>query len=208
MENIILVGFGGHAKSVADCIEREKRFRIIGFTDVKKQESYRDYPYLGDDDQLEGLYKNGVRNAFVSLGYMGNGNVRSKIYERLKKIGFVLPSVVDPSAIVSVDVQVGEGVLIGKRAIVNPGSIIRKMCIINTGALVEHESYIDDFSHIAVNATLCGGVTIGSHSFIGANATIIQSISVGSNCIIGAGSVVLRNVENTEKVYGIVKKHP
>ena len=28
MEDIILVGYGGHAKSVADCIERKKEYRI------------------------------------------------------------------------------------------------------------------------------------------------------------------------------------
>lgn len=33
MEDIILVGYGGHAKSVADCIERKNEYRIIGYTE-------------------------------------------------------------------------------------------------------------------------------------------------------------------------------
>ncbi|WP_156032724.1 hypothetical protein [Selenomonas sp. FC4001] len=37
MEDIVLVGFGGHAKSVADCIEREGKYHIAGYTDVKLQ---------------------------------------------------------------------------------------------------------------------------------------------------------------------------
>jgi len=38
MENIILAGYGGHARSVADCIERQGKFNIIGYTDLNKYE--------------------------------------------------------------------------------------------------------------------------------------------------------------------------
>ena len=34
MEDIIIVGYGGHAKSVADVIERQKQYKIAGYTDV------------------------------------------------------------------------------------------------------------------------------------------------------------------------------
>ena len=33
MEDIVIVGFGGHAKSIADCIERMGKYRIVGYTD-------------------------------------------------------------------------------------------------------------------------------------------------------------------------------
>ena len=39
MDDIILVGYGGHGKSVADCIERTKKYRIVGYTDLEQQES-------------------------------------------------------------------------------------------------------------------------------------------------------------------------
>lgn len=34
MENILLVGYGGHAKSIADCIERQGIYKIAGYTDI------------------------------------------------------------------------------------------------------------------------------------------------------------------------------
>ena len=51
MEDIVLIGFGGHGKSVADAIEAGKLYRIYGYTDL--QDNNSDYTYLGNDDVLE-----------------------------------------------------------------------------------------------------------------------------------------------------------
>lgn len=47
MEDIVLVGFGGHAKSMDDCIERDGKFHIIGYTDIEEYVSR--YNYFGTD---------------------------------------------------------------------------------------------------------------------------------------------------------------
>lgn len=185
MEDIILIGYGGHAKSVADCIERQNRYRIIGYTDLEKRKSK--YKYLGTDDVLKDFFNRGIQNVVICQGYLGKGNVREALYDNVKKIGFNLPVISDPSSIISDTAIIGEGTFIGKRAIVNAEAIIGKMCIINTNALIEHECIIHDFSHIAVSATLCGQVEIGRRGFIGANATVIQCRKIEDNTIIPAG---------------------
>lgn len=187
MQDIILVGYGGHAKSIADCIERKNEYRIIGYTDLKENESK--YPYLGDDTVLKKYYKKGVKNAFVGIGYLGKEDLRERIYKNIKEIGFDLPSIIDPSAIVSESAVIGEGVFVGKKAVVNADALIGKMAIINTGAIVEHECMIGDFAHVAVGAVLCGQVTVGRASLIGANATILQCREIDDSSIIPAGSV-------------------
>ena len=52
MKEIVLVGFGGHGKSVADTIERTGQFHIVGYTDIKSDESCERYSYLGPDTLL------------------------------------------------------------------------------------------------------------------------------------------------------------
>lgn len=188
MEAIILVGYGGHAKSVADSIEREGKYRIVGYTDYTEHISR--YTYLGKDDILPVLFSKGIRNAFVCVGYLGKGNTREKLYNFLLTIGFNIPSVIDPSAIVSDCAKIGEGTFVGKGAIINAEAEIGKMCIINSKALVEHECYVGDFSHISVGAVLCGQVTVEKASFIGANATVIQQRVIKENGIVPAGATV------------------
>jgi len=204
MENIVLVGFGGHARSVADCIERSGQYRIIGYTDIEEASTNNGYTYLGTDDILEKIFSNGTRKAVVTVGQIGQDNVRQNIYKKLKDIGFELPIIADPSAIISQNCVIGEGTFVGKAAVINSNTTIGKMCIINSGVLCEHDNTIGDFCHIAVRAVCCGGVTVGTNSFIGANATIIQGISIGNGVTIGAGSLVRHNVDNDGMRYGLV----
>lgn len=188
MEDIVLVGFGGHAKSVADCIEREGKYHIVGYTDFQETDSK--YIYLGTDDKLQTIFDSGVRNAAVVIGYMGKGSLRQRLYSNLKTIGFNLPIIIDPSAVVSNSVVIGEDTFVGKGAVINVEAKIGKMVIINTDSLVEHECVVGNFSHVAVGAVLCGQVNVGEAAFIGANATVIQCREVKSNTIIPAGATI------------------
>ena len=190
MEDIILVGYGGHAKSVADSIEQAGKYRIIGYTDMECHESR--YEYLGPDDVLKKYYDEGCKNAFVCVGYLGKGHLRDKLYELLKDIGYELPIIIDSSSIVADDVTIGEGTFVGKRAVINANSNIGKMCIINTAAVIEHDNTIGDFAHISVGTVLCGQVVVDDFAFVGANATVIQGRHIGEGQIIPAGAVIRR----------------
>lgn len=206
IENILLVGFGGHARSVADCIEQTGKYQIIGYTDEKKANPDNGYAYLGSDDELAHIFESGTHLAAVTVGQLGPDRTRHKLYERLKQIGFELPVIIDPSAMVADHVVVEEGTFVGKGAIINSNSHIGKMCIINTGALCEHDNHIGDFCHIAVKAVCCGMVTIGDNSFVGANATVIQEKMLGEEVVVGAGAIVLSDMKDGETRYGIVAR--
>lgn len=188
MEDIILIGYGGHAKSVADCIERQKKFHIIGYTEPKEIVSR--YPYLGTDDVLQEYFDKGIHNVVICQGYLGKGDIRERMYELVKKIGFNLPVIIDPSSIISETAVIDEGTFIGKNAIVNAEARIGKMCIINTKALIEHECKIGNFVHVAVGAIICGQVEIENRAFIGANATVIQCRKIAHDRMVPAGETV------------------
>lgn len=190
MDNIILLGYGGHAKSVADCIERQGKYKIVGYTDTKPSQSR--YSYLGTDEVLADYRTKGIRYAFVGIGYMGKGDLRQRIYKKLKDLGYELPIIIDPSAIVSSSAKIGEGTFIGKAAVVNAEAKVGNMCIVNTKSLIEHECILADFCHVSVGAVLCGQVELGKSSFIGANSTIIQGIKVPEKSFVPAGEVVKR----------------
>lgn len=204
MKDIILIGFGGHAKSVIDTIEMSSEFNIIGYTDVENRGLYHGYAWLGNDEVLNDYFEKGIKHCFICMGYMGKGRVIDSLYKKVKDIGYNLPVIIDKSSVISKDVQIGEGTYIGKLSVVNADSRIGKMCIINTGVIVEHENLINDFTHVAVGATLCGRVTIGTHCLVGANSTVIQNVSIENEVIIGSGSVVLHDVLKSGTFYGVI----
>lgn len=205
MKRILLIGNGGHAKSVVDAIERVGEYEIVGFIAEKNdiEFEYRGYRIVGTDAELETFYRQGILHACICIGYLGKGRNRDNLYYKLKEIGYKLPIIIDPSAVVACDVKLGEGSFVGKNVVINAGTVIGRMTIINTAAIVEHDCIIGDFTHIAVNATLCGSVSIGCHCLIGAGATIIQELEIEENVVIGANSTVLANVKGNKTVYNI-----
>ena len=197
MEKIVILGMGGHARSLADVLERQQAYEIAGYVvnDASSVNEGCPYPILGNDSDLERIYQSGITNAAVGVGYLGKSDVRERLWAVLERIGFRLPVVCDPSAIVSDSAQVGEGSFIGKGAIVNANASVGKMCIVNTGAILEHDCQVGDFSHISVGTVLCGEVTIGKSVFVGANATVVQCLSIGDGSVVGAGTTIRKNVK-------------
>ncbi len=203
MEKILIIGSGGHARSLLDIIKRENIYQISGLVvkEASEKNDIGDYPILGTDSDLDKLFKSGIKNAAIGIGYLGKSNLREELWNKLKNIGYLIPVICDSSAILAENVQLGEGTMVGKGAIINANVTIGKMCIINTGAIIEHDCKVEEFSHISVGSVLCGEVQVGKSSFVGANATVIQRKRIGSQCIIGAGIVLRKNLEDNSIVW-------
>jgi sugar O-acyltransferase (sialic acid O-acetyltransferase NeuD family) len=196
VEKIIILGNSGHARSLTDAIERQGKYKIAGYVVNDETETKLNYPIIGKDCDLQGIFNSGINKAAMGIGYLGKSDIRERLYIQLKNIGFKLPVICDPSAIISENTVIGEGAFIGKGAIVNANARIGNMCIINTGAIVEHDCVVDDFSHIAVGTVLCGGVKVGKSTLIGANSTVIQEINIPDKSIIGAGMTIRKKFNN------------
>jgi sugar O-acyltransferase (sialic acid O-acetyltransferase NeuD family) len=203
-KKILLIGGGGHCKSVLDSLLELNEYAEIGIVDKKENlgKSVMGVPVVGCDDDLSDLFRDGYGYAFVTLGSIGNPTLRIKLFNLLSEIGYEIPVIIDDSAKVSKHAKIEQGVFIGKQSIVNAGALILKGSIINSGSIVEHDCQIGAFSHIAPGAVLGGEVVVGEHSHVGSNATVKQQIHIGSNSIIGMGSVVLQNIDSDTMAYG------
>ena len=191
MNKIILIGGGGHCKSVIDVIEQEARFEIAGIIDKPELLGSKilGYPVIGNDFDLESLAKK-YQNALITVGQIKSALARIKLYDLAIKAGFALPSIVSPNAYISKHSKIGNGTVIMGNVMVNANVSIGDNCIINSKALIEHDCLISSHCHISTNAIINGGVTIGSKSFIGSNVTTKNNITIKENSFIKAGSLV------------------
>lgn len=206
MEKIVVIGKGGHACSLVDILEREKKYEIAGYVvNDGKENAEEAYPVIGNDENLEQIFQSGIKNAAIGIGYLGKSDLRERLYRKLKQIGFAFPVICDPSAVVSQNACIGEGSFIGKGAIINVNVSIGRMGIINSGAIVEHDCTVGDFSHVSVGSVLCGDVHVGRSSFIGANATVIQGKMIGNNCIVGAGTTIRKPLKDNQVAWSSEK---
>ena len=122
------------------------------------------------DRDLQDLRKSGVELALVAVGCTSSTPDRARIFNRVIELGYSLPRVVDPDALLMNDVIVGSGTVIMPNATVGVRSRIGSNCIINTGAIVDHDCTLLDNVHIAPGAALSGSVKVGVNSFIGVGA--------------------------------------
>ncbi|WHE06691.1 acetyltransferase [Thermoanaerobacterium thermosaccharolyticum] len=202
-KKLLLLGGGGHCKSVLDSLNFSK-YSEIGIVDKKESigKVILNIPVIGTDDDLEKLYRMGYNYAFVTVGSTGDPSIRIKLFNILEKIGFEILNVIDPTAIVSKYATLENGIYVGKNAVINAGSFIGKGTIINTASSIDHDCNIGQFVHIAPGCVLCGEVKIGEYTHIGARSVIKQRIEIGANSLIGMGSVVLKNISKNVVAYG------
>lgn len=202
MEKIIVLGNGGHARSVCDILLQMKLYEIAGLI-AKDHTEFMGIKVLGDDGQLSRLYIQGIKKAFVAIG---ENQVRKRLTEQLKDIGFELINAISPKAVVSPFASIGTGVALMPGAVVNAYAKIGDGSIINTNASVDHDVKVGEFCHVAPGSSVCGTTAIGNGSFIGVGSSLIDGITIGENVMIGAGAAVVTDIGNDCLAVGVPAK--
>lgn len=203
-KKLLLLGGGGHCKSVIDSLSKTGCYTEIGIIDKKENigKTTLGFPIIGCDEDLLMLYQNGYNNAFITVGGIGDSIIRVELFKKIKDIGFKIPNIIDPTAVVSEYATLAEGIYVGKNAVINAGSFIEKCAIINTGSIIEHDCIIGQFSHISPGSVLCGEVQIGENTHVGARTVVKQQVKIGANTMIGMGSTVLKNIPDNVIAFG------
>ena len=186
--DIILIGAGGHAHACIDVIEQHDQFKIAGLVGMQSElgQQHLGYEVIAIDDDLSQLVKQ-YKYALITVGQIKSPDIRVKLYQLIKKLGFTLPVIVSHRAYVSIHAAIGEGTIVMHDALVNAGARVGSNCIINTKALVEHDAVIGDHCHVSTGGIINGGTVIHQKSFIGSNAMISNNLEIGENNIVRGG---------------------
>ena len=189
---LLLIGCGGHARSLIDVVESSGRWYVLGLVGLSEQvgDEVLGYPVLGCDQDLPSLRQQ-CANALLAVGQIGVSTQRHRLAAQLGRLEFVMPVVISGHAHVSRHAQVGLGTSVGHGAIVNAGARVGDCCILNSNVLIEHDAVIGDFCHVSTGALLNGGATIGDSSFIGSRAVLREGLSLPPQTVISAGKRVM-----------------
>jgi len=191
MNDILLIGGGGHCRSVIDVIELGNKYKIAGIIDKPETLGHKvlGYEVLGTDADLPQLSKK-YKYAFITVGQIRTSELRQRLFLLAKQAGFELPSIVSPRAYVSKYATIDEGTIVMHDAMINAGVKIGKNCIVNSKALIEHDSCVEANCHISTGAIINGTVHVKKNSFIGSHATTRESLVIEEGSFVKAGSVV------------------
>ena len=204
-KNLILVGAGGHCKSVIDVAELAG-YTIVGILGRPEElgKKVLRYEVTGTDSDMASLA--GKADFIVTVGQIKSSLIRIRLHEMLKEAGCSIATIISPTAYVSKYATVGEGSIVMHNAVVNADAHIGKGCIINSASVIEHEAVIGDFCHISTGVTVNGGTSIGDSTFIGSRCVINECLSIGDHAIVGSGSVVIDDLPSRSTSFGLPAK--
>lgn len=203
MKPLILVGGGGHCKSVIDVAE-SAGYSIMGILDKPELVGTQvlDYKVIGVDDDISQFVDKA--EFVITIGQIKSSTLRQKLAQLVQNVGGKLATIIATDAYVSKYATIGEGTVVMHKAFVNAGASVGSNCIINTLANIEHDVKIGDFCHISTGAMINGGVKIGGESFIGSQSVINQGITICDRVVVASGMVIRKDI-TAQGVYEILK---
>lgn len=191
--NLILVGGGGHCKSVIDVAE-STGYQIMGILDVAENVGKKvlGYPIIGTDEQIADYIDKA--EFIVTVGHIKDATLRIKLHDKITDAGGKLATMIASTARVSHYASIGKGTVIMHQVLVNADAAIGQGCIINTHANIEHDAKIGNYCHISTGAMVNGDCIVGDGTFLGSQSVMVNGIEITAGCVIGAGSLIRKNL--------------
>lgn len=113
----------------------------------------------------------------IAVGFIKNPAIRVKLYNKIKKAGGRLATVISSTAYVYKYAEIGERTIVVHQAFVNAGAKVGKNVILNTATNIEHDAVIGDHCHITTGTMVNGECKVGERCFIGSQSVLISLFS-------------------------------
>lgn len=185
---LVLIGFGGHARSVAD-VALSAGYRELLFVDENAADGERFLEFPVQRSMPP------PTRGWVYMPCAGDNHRRLAQVRQLILEGLPLATIVSPSATLGYGAALAQGCFVGHHAHIGPLARVGAGCIVNTGAVVEHDCVVGECVHVSIRSCVAGRSTLGDRVFLGAGSIVIDRISVASDVTVGAGGVVIASID-------------
>lgn len=201
MKPLVLIGGGGHCKSVIEAAE-SAGYTLLGVLDMPENigKDILSTKVIGTDDDIPSFVNKA--EFVITVGFVKDSSTRIRLYNSIKEAGGKFATVIASSAHVSKHASIGEGTVVLHHAFVNADAKVGCNVILNTASIIEHDVVIGNHCHISTGAIVNGGCKIGERCFIGSQSVLANCISVDSDIIVGAGSFIRKSISEKGIYYG------
>lgn len=198
MTKLVIIGAGGHGRVLIELFRAMGGFEIIGVVAQSSPPSLLGVPWLGDEQRLGALRREGVEAACVAVGDNASRNRLGGLLA-----GFALPAAVHPAALVSPSAVIGPGAVVMARAVLGCQARLERLAILNTGAIAEHDVVLEECAHAAPGSVLCGAAVLGARALLGAGAAVRPGVRIGADVVVGLGAAVVADIPAGARVGGV-----
>lgn len=202
MKRCLVVGAGGCGREVLSWAlhVKQSEWEIAGFLDGDPGAlDEKEFPYkvLGDP----ATWVPSEDEVFIPA--LGDPQARIRVCSALQNRGAKFLSIIHPSVIMALKVQIGDGCVIAPNVVISANARLERFVFVNIGASIGHDSVTGEGTTVSCHCDVMGGVSIGRECFLGSHACVLPGKRVGDNSIGGAASAVVRNVAAGTTVMGV-----
>jgi len=199
-QKITIIGSGTYGEVIYE-LATSLGHEVIGFYDDNKS---KHGSYISSVPVLGGINFQNIdveNNSFVVA--IGANDARTKLSKELVNRGGVLPSLIHPSAIISMSATIGQGCIIHANSFVWTNVVIEDFTIVSVNSNIAHHTILHSGCFVSTGCNVGANIEIGQKCFIGIGAILMTGIEqVGKSALIGAGSVVIKKVPDFAVVVG------
>jgi sugar O-acyltransferase (sialic acid O-acetyltransferase NeuD family) len=200
---LIVYGAGGHSQVVLETVRRQGLYEVEGLLDddpSKHLKQVMGFSVLGGEERIPSMLRRGIRTFVVAIG---DNAGRRRVSERLLRRGLQAATLVDPSAIVLSESQIGAGTVVLGHAQVDVKVVLGQGCIVSVSCFVGHDCRLGHFVHLAPGVVLGGELQIGDGAFLGLNVSALPGVTIGRDVIVGAGATVVNDLPDGVTAVGV-----
>lgn len=204
MKDLIIIGAGGFGREVSWLVERinaaSPEWNILGFADDNENlhgKTLNGYKVLGGTDVIRNYPSS------YAVCCIANTKIRKMLCEKINGFGNKFATLIDPAAIVSDEVTIGEGSVICAGAVITVDIALGRHNIIDVSSTVGHDAVLKDYVTLYPSVNVSGNTVIGEGVELGTGTQVIQGKAVGGNTIVGAGAVVISDLPSNCTAVGV-----
>lgn len=144
---------------------------------------HQDTSYAFDLSVLDGMLTDGA-TAFVAMGPQFLNFRRFELMGIVKSLGFKMPPLVCPGAVVTATAKLGENSFIGAGALVGVGAEIGFNCVVGAGAHIGAGTKIGHSAWLAPGVLVGSACTVGAHATLDMGVLVPDGLHVGKQCVL------------------------
>ena len=159
MKRCLIVGAGGFGREVLSWAShvKQEQWKIAGFLDSNPLalcgKDIR-HPILGDPDTWV------AKEDEVFISGLGDPNVRLRVCGSLKSRGAEFVTLIHPSVITGLNIEIGEGCVIAPNVVITVNAMLERFVLVNIAASIGHDSRIGEGTTISCHCDVTGYVSI------------------------------------------------
>lgn len=201
---LIIIGWGEMAEMAVEYFSSDTEYTVAALaaeqTYIEQAElpDYVDRMPVVPLETMRKEYPVAEYDAFVAIGYGKLNYARSRLYEKVKGMGYRMASYVSTKAFIGAAAVVGANCFVLENNTIQRNVVIGDDVFLWSGNHIGHGSIIENHVFLSSQVAVSGNCVIGEHSFLGIHAGMADHVKVARNCWIGAGVMLLRDTKENE----------